>query len=627
MIRLLCAVLALLSLASTLSAEPFPFKAVVAEAQFLFPKVSPDGNRIAALFQQGDKQILMQLELPDFKQQPLAYMPEAKLLNFWWKGNDCMLVIVGNTDGSSDFRSYDLRTKKTNKLRHLAGRSGRLVHPLPDDPDNVLIAVEKGNGADLFRMNIHTGGVTVVEKNPGHATAWLVNHTGEPVVAVCRYDKLDFLLWRPSRTAEWQRQELGPENHPELNLVSIHADQRRIIAWDYTREGPARVVALDPATMAKEELFSSPVVEADRVVSWSDDPTSPRAIHYETDMPSRVFLDDKSRQIQSTIDASLPATENEITSTSADEQVMTVLARSDRERGTYYLLDRRQPRLTLLGKFIEDLAPASLRPNRPFKFKTTDGLSLDGRLTLPAAGPQKPPLIVITGDEFAGPRALSGFDAFTQMFATRGYAVAYINYRGTSGYSRAFSKAGDNQIAQRMPKDIEEGVQWLINEKLVDPQRIGLFGRNWGGVVAMHALARSSLFAAWINWNTPTNIEIFDFSQLTMLSHDHREAIADLGGPSAASKYRESIDPKRLVAEIHVPSFHFYNRYFDGTLINGGSTMEDLLRDHSAAFTFVRQKQHRVHEKVLEEYADVFRQLIDFLDKNVMARIAPETGK
>ena len=94
MIRLLCAVLAHCLIASNTQAAPFPLDQVFAERQFFLPKISPDGLHLAALLQQDEKQVLVQLELPGFAQQPLAYMDEAKLLTIRLavSGNEVSIV-------------------------------------------------------------------------------------------------------------------------------------------------------------------------------------------------------------------------------------------------------------------------------------------------------------------------------------------------------------------------------------------------------------------------------------------------------------------------------------------------------------------------------------------------------
>ena len=613
MFRKLGALLALLiATTSPLSAEPFPLKQVYDEAQFILPKLSPDGSRIAVVLQKDHKQWLTQIDLATMKPEVLAYLEEAKLLNHWWKGDDFMFLLVQNTNGTGDFRTYNLRTKKESFPKSLHRRDVWLLHPLPEDPNNVLVSAQVGSGFDLCRFNIRTGDLMVIEKSPRYVTQWIVNHRGEPVAALGNQDKKDFLFWRTAPGAPWQRRDLGSESHPDLRVVSIHPDQRRLLAWDFTGDGPARVVALDPATMTQELVFAPVGVDPDSVEHWGDDATLPCAIRFETDRPQLHFLDEQARSVQASVDDALPDTVNTVVSFSNDAQTMLILASSDRERGLYYVLDRRQKRLGVLGAQHLGFESTKFLPSRQIAFVARDGLALHGRLTLPSSSAERPPLIVITPDEFAGSRDRFGFDLLAQMFATRGYAVVRIDHRGTSGYGRAFQKAGDFQIAEGMPNDIEDGVRWLTKEGLVDERRIALFGLGSGGVVAIHALARSNLFAAWINWNTPVQTQDFGIQYLSMFPRERTEAIADLGGKRAASLYRQSINPKPLVPGINVPSFHFYQRGFSDGI------MEDLITASRSPHVFVKQKRYENQDVVEAEYVAMLGQLFQFLDEHLM---------
>lgn len=620
MIRKLGALLALLATTLIpLSAEPLSVDRLYDEAQFIGPKLSPDGKSIAVVLQKDGKQWLTRIELATMKPEPLAFLDDTKLSNQWWKGDDFMFLLVTNSDESRDFRSYNLRTKKEYSPKSLKRRGVWLLHPLPDDPNDVIVAAQVGAGFDLCRLNVRTGNLTVLEKSPRYVTQWIVNHRGEAVVAIGNQDKRDFFLWRSAPGAPWERRDLGPEAHPDLRIAAVHPDQRRLIAWDFTAEGPARAVALDPATMQQELIFADKEVDPDNVEHWGDDPTLPCAISYETDRPRLHFLNPQAEALQASVDDALPGTTNRIASLSTDGQVMLVRSTSDREPGLYYVLDRRQKRLGVLGTQFVGIEASKLLPSRRIKFTARDGLTIFGRLTLPAPGPTRPPLIVLTPPEFAGSRNRGDFDLLAQFFATRGFAVARFDHRGTNGYGRAFLKAGDFQISEGMPQDIEDGVRWLVAERLVDERRTVLFGEQAGGVVAIHALANSGVFTAWINWNTPVHTRDFGYQNLAMFPRERSEAIGDLGGRREAARYRASIDPKPLISKIKVPSFHVYSRW------SGADDMEGLLTQAPGNFTFVRQKRYESREVIVPEMRNIFSRMAQFLDDKVMKTPATAT--
>jgi dipeptidyl aminopeptidase/acylaminoacyl peptidase len=82
-----------------------------------------------------------------------------------------------------------------------------------------------------------------------------------------------------------------------------------------------------------------------------------------------------------------------------------------------------------------------------------------------------------------------GYDAEVQFLANRGYAVFQVNYRGSTGYGKAFRNAGFKQVGGKMQNDITDGVHWLINQKIANPKKIAIFGGGFGGFSALYGVS------------------------------------------------------------------------------------------------------------------------------------------
>ena len=125
-------------------------------------------------------------------------------------------------------------------------------------------------------------------------------------------------------------------------------------------------------------------------------------------------------------------------------------------------------------------------------FPARDGLKLNGYLTRPAepAGGGKPPLVlVIHGGPYA--RDQWGFNATHQWLANRGYAVLSINYRGSTGFGKAFVTAADHEWGGKMHDDLIDGLDWAIAQGYADPARVGFFGASYGGYSALMAATKT----------------------------------------------------------------------------------------------------------------------------------------
>ena len=101
---------------------------------------------------------------------------------------------------------------------------------------------------------------------------------------------------------------------------------------------------------------------------------------------------------------------------------------------------------------------------KPIQYKSRDGLTIHGYLTLPkgVAAKNLPVVLNVHGGPWA--RDAWGFNPEVQFLANRGYAVLQVNFRGSTGYGRKFWEASFREWGRKMQDDLTDGVQWLIKE-------------------------------------------------------------------------------------------------------------------------------------------------------------------
>jgi dipeptidyl aminopeptidase/acylaminoacyl peptidase len=184
----------------------------------------------------------------------------------------------------------------------------------------------------------------------------------------------------------------------------------------------------------------------------------------------------------------------DITLASFDEQgdIGVVYFEHDTKSGEYALVDRRTAEVKHLYVQHKVLNKMPLRPLEPVSFPARDGLRLNGYLTRPApeSGAGKPPLVlVIHGGPYA--RDQWGFMPTHQWLANRGYAALSINYRGSTGFGKAFVTAADHEWGGKMHDDLIDGLDWALNQGFGDPDRVGFFGGSYGGYSALMAATKT----------------------------------------------------------------------------------------------------------------------------------------
>ena len=259
------------------------------------------------------------------------------------------------------------------------------------------------------------------------------------------------------------------------------------------------------------------------------------------------------------MDRLLPDTVNLIVSRSEDEKRLLVLAFSDRDPGTYYLIDLRsaKPKGGKLGERMEGFPVKSAVPIYPISYQARDGEEIHGYLTLPAGEKKKGlPLVVLP---HGGPtvRDIWGCDPLVQFLASRGYAVLQMNFRGSPGYGTEFYDKGKREVGRGMQDDIEDGTRWAIAKRIADPGRIAIVGASYGGYAALFAMGHNpELYRCGISIAGVTDwtdiIKERKGEEYKFAYQHFREWIGD---PKLNQEFLASISPVNFAAKITAPVF------------------------------------------------------------------------
>lgn len=194
----------------------------------------------------------------------------------------------------------------------------------------------------------------------------------------------------------------------------------------------------------------------------------------------------------------------------------------------------------------EVIPPGDLAAAQPIIWESDGGTMVHGLLYLPPGttaetlstgnGPRPPAIIRIHGGPTA--QAVATYVGEVQFFTSRGYAVLTVNYRGSTGYGRAYMEALRGNWGMCDVEDTITGAHYLTQQGLVDGQRLVLLGGSAGGYTLYEVLCRApGMFRAAIC--------LFGVSNLfTLVTDTHKfEAryMDSLVGPlpAASTRYRE----------------------------------------------------------------------------------------
>ncbi len=180
-----------------------------------------------------------------------------------------------------------------------------------------------------------------------------------------------------------------------------------------------------------------------------------------------------------------------------------------------YLYDRTARTLTELYVTRPELEGAPLQPMEPIEIPARDGLTLVSYLTLPPGSdpegrgvPAAPaPMILLV---HGGPWARDGyhFNAQHQWLANRGYAVLSVNFRGSTGFGKAFINAANLEWGAKMHDDLIDAVEWAVAHGIAERDRIAIMGGSYGGYATLAGLTFTpETFACGVDIVGPSNLE------------------------------------------------------------------------------------------------------------------------
>jgi dipeptidyl aminopeptidase/acylaminoacyl peptidase len=174
----------------------------------------------------------------------------------------------------------------------------------------------------------------------------------------------------------------------------------------------------------------------------------------------------------------------------------------------------KEQRVTSLSAAVKE--SIALQRGEHFTLKASDGEDLDGWLIKPRGwrrGGKYPAILEIHG----GPKAMYGYAPMFdfQVWAAAGYAVIYMNPRGSDGYSQGFAEL-EKRFGTRDYQDLIEAVRFVVDtNEWIDGDRLGVTGMSYGGYMTNWIIGHTDLFRCAISQNgISSHLDMFGVSDI-----------------------------------------------------------------------------------------------------------------
>ena len=495
---------------------------------------------------------------------------EELVRDYGWINNE-RLYFSMDKGGDENYHIYAVNLDGSNlkDMTPFDGVTASITKILKDQKDYIIISMNKNNKQvfEPYKLNVITGDLVQLYEN---------KDIKNPIQGF-EFDK-DGQLRGYSKLLNGVTNEMYYKNLKtgEFNLVATNNwdDTFTILSFNYASKNPneaymltnldsniARIVAYDfENKKIIKEVFSNPTFDVSgmslsRKRNWEINNFAFEGEKYEFIPVSKLY-----KTIDREMKKAFPSKEANIVDNDDDENNFLVIVQSDKLYGKYYQYDVQTKKFTLLFDLMPQLQEADMAEMRPIKFKSRDGLTLYGYITLPkeALAGKKVPLIVNPHGGPQGIRDSWGFNPETQLYASRGYATLQVNFRISGGYGKEFLRAGFKQIGRKLMDDVEDGVKYSIEQGWVDQDKMAIYGGSHGGYATLMGLVKTpDLYTCGVNYVGVSNIFTF-FDSFPEYWKPYKEIVKeiwyDLDKPEEAAIAKE-VSPVFQVDKIKKPLF------------------------------------------------------------------------
>jgi dipeptidyl aminopeptidase/acylaminoacyl peptidase len=419
--------------------------------------------------------------------RPLTRIADRDVLNqLWWPHDNRHLVFFREQGGDENWQAHriDITTGDIRALTPGPGVRSFTQQISARFPGEMLISHNQRDKRyyDIFRVNVATGESVLLQRNdefawlfsdPQFRVKWGIRYRPDGGFDMVKLDG-DGGLFRRIEAADaftTRAIEVSEDGRTLYWLDSQGRDRAAVVAQDLA-SGAFRVMAEDA-----QADFGEPIL----------DPVSCRPLAAPVVYGTRRWqvLD---QTVAPEFDRLVASGEGEIGGFAAsnDRSSWIAYAEPANAPGRFLHLDRASGRVRRLFSSRPALEAAPLVPMEPVVVTARDGLKLVcylSRLRDAAAGQPGPMVLLVHGGPWG--RDMPDFNTTHQWLANRGYGVLSVNFRGSTGFGKAFVNAADREWAGRMHDDLIDAVDWAIAQRIADPARVAIYGASYGGYSAL----------------------------------------------------------------------------------------------------------------------------------------------
>jgi dienelactone hydrolase len=616
--------------------------------------LSPDGKRVAAITQAGDKKVMIHFDVADTNNPKTTLIGPSKVRDIFWGDNKHVILVTSETVTYPEFSKSRAEVRVANAVDVDNATVKTFFSKQNAENTGTLIGGKRG-----WFYPIVIGRLTRIKVNGQYrvtaASYRMIDDynlclfsfgfdsaIGKPVIDFSR-DTEDFIVTPDGQIAgysaydterkEWRLLYNTGMSKGTQSLTTIYKTKGEVInrpdLWGLGRDGNSLVISLpidEKGNVQFHEISASGELSAPFEHKGESGqhfplfhPVTKVLVgfgHHEDTLVYDYFDPLLKKLYESTPKVLGEGYRNYPAGFAEDPRQMLVYSEGADDAGSYYFIDFTTGNGIQVGSNYPDLPPEWIAQRQAIEYKAADGLTIHGYLTLPPFKTAKNlPLVVLP---HGGPesRDYIDHDWQSQALAAQGYAVLQPNFRGSSGYGGGFVTAGYGEWGRKMQTDLSDGVRYLTAKGIVDPKRVAIFGASYGGYAAM---AGATLDAGVYN----CAVAIAGVSDLKLMVDWEQNNSGDsrstnvvywkqfMGDP----KGWDDVSPAKQASKAYCPLLLIHGTDDTVVPIDQSRRMEQALKAAGKPVEFVTYKGQDHWETIESTRIDMMKQAIAFLGK------------
>lgn len=439
----------------------------------------------------------------------LTFVEERDIAGYFWKGNET-IVYVKDFGGDENYHlfSVNVDSKQERDLTPFADIQAQIINGLEEHEDQLIIGLNIDNKQvhDAYRVNLVTGKLSLVAKNPGNITGWMTDHLGHIRMANVTDGVNTSWLYRDNEEDDFQTM-LTTNFKETLSPLFFTFDNKDLYVTSNIDRDKSAIYKYSPNRKETIELvFEHEEVDVSSL-TYSKKEQALISVLFTTDRTHRHFVNSSWKSMYEYLKTQVTNQEISIYSLTKNEEEFLFSTHTDCSLGSIYHFERATQKITKIVDRGDWLNSDHLSPMLPFSYEARDGLKIPGYLSFPVGVELKnlPMVVLPHGGPWA--RDTWGYRPDVQFLTNRGYVVLQMNFRGSVGFGREFWQKSFKQWGKSMQDDITDAVNFVVESGYVNKDKIGIYGASYGGYAVLAGLTFTpNLYQCGIDYVGVSNI-------------------------------------------------------------------------------------------------------------------------